>query len=84
MYPCGETMLKVEKQTFNLLKSYLTFWIVFLGVAVIDSSVFLYGTIFPRTPQKHRLQMLQHFAKCIVQNKAQRQQVRAEANEACC
>lgn len=45
-----------------------------LGVAVIDSSVKLYGLVFPRVAHKHRLQMLQHFNECIKQAKSFRQQ----------
>uniref|UniRef100_A0A8W8HWL4 HEAT repeat-containing protein 5B n=1 Tax=Magallana gigas TaxID=29159 RepID=A0A8W8HWL4_MAGGI len=45
-----------------------------LGVAVIDSSVRLYGLVFPRVAHKHRLQMLQHFIECIKQAKSVRQQ----------
>ena len=45
-----------------------------LGVAVIDSSVRLYGQIFPRVAHKHRYQMLQHFNECIKQAKSTRQQ----------
>ncbi|XP_033734296.1 HEAT repeat-containing protein 5B-like isoform X1 [Pecten maximus] len=45
-----------------------------LGVAVIDSSVKLYGLVFPRVANKHRYQMLQHFNECIKQAKASRQQ----------
>lgn len=45
-----------------------------LGVAVIDSSVKLYGVIFPRVAHKHRYQMLQHFIECIRQAKSSRQQ----------
>ena len=45
-----------------------------LGVAVIDSSVRLYGLIFPRVAHKHRYQMLQHFNECIKQAKSSRQQ----------
>ncbi|CAF1187973.1 unnamed protein product, partial [Didymodactylos carnosus] len=45
-----------------------------LGVAVIDASILLYGTMFVRVPNKHRLQMLQHFGDCIKQSKAQRQE----------
>lgn len=36
-----------------------------LGVAVIDSSVTLFGCVFPRVANKHRLQMLEHFSECI-------------------
>ncbi|GFO34553.1 heat repeat-containing protein 5b, partial [Plakobranchus ocellatus] len=45
-----------------------------LGVAVIDSSVKLYGVIFPHVAHKHRFQMLQHFNECIRQAKGPRQQ----------
>ena len=45
-----------------------------LGVAVIDSSVKLYGLVFPKVAHKHRLQMLDHFSECIKQAKSQRQQ----------
>ncbi|KAH8294799.1 hypothetical protein KR018_003155, partial [Drosophila ironensis] len=45
-----------------------------LGVAVIDMSVTLYGTIFPKVANKHRLQMLDHFAECIRQAKSSRQE----------
>lgn len=45
-----------------------------LGVAVIDSSVKLYGSVFPRVANKHRFQMLQHFNDCIKQAKSFRQQ----------
>lgn len=45
-----------------------------LGVAVIDSSVSLFGLIFPRVANKHRLQMLDHFAECIKQAKSSRQE----------
>ncbi|XP_067680006.1 HEAT repeat-containing protein 5B-like isoform X1 [Haliotis asinina] len=45
-----------------------------LGVAVIDSSVRLYGFIFPRVAHKHRYQMLNHFNECIKQAKSSRQQ----------
>ena len=45
-----------------------------LGVAVIDSSVKLYGVIFPHVAHKHRYQMLQHFNECIRQAKGPRQQ----------
>ncbi|XP_067647134.1 HEAT repeat-containing protein 5B isoform X3 [Eurosta solidaginis] len=45
-----------------------------LGVAVIDMSVTLYGLIFPKVANKHRLQMLEHFAECIRQAKSSRQE----------
>ena len=45
-----------------------------LGVAVIDSSVSLYGQVFPRVAYKHRLQMLEHFSECIKSAKSNRQQ----------
>lgn len=37
-------------------------------------SVTLYGTIFPKVANKHRLQMLDHFAECIKQAKSNRQE----------
>ncbi|XP_043232384.1 HEAT repeat-containing protein 5B-like isoform X2 [Amphibalanus amphitrite] len=45
-----------------------------LGVAVIDQSVTLFGLVFPRVANKHRLQMLNHFAECIKQAKGIRQE----------
>lgn len=45
-----------------------------LGVAVIDMAVTLFGTIFPKVANKHRLQMLEHFAECIRQAKSSRQE----------
>ncbi|XP_014275349.1 HEAT repeat-containing protein 5B isoform X4 [Halyomorpha halys] len=43
-----------------------------LGVAVIDASVILFGCVFPRVNQKHRLQMLEHFSECIKAAKSSR------------
>jgi hypothetical protein len=45
-----------------------------LGVAVIDMSVLLFGQIFPRVANKHRLQMVDHFAECIKHAKSSRQE----------
>lgn len=45
-----------------------------LGVAVIDMSVSLFGQIFPRVANKHRLQMLEHFSECIKHAKSARQE----------
>lgn len=45
-----------------------------LGVAVIDMSVSLFGQIFPRVANKHRLQMLDHFNECIKHAKSGRQE----------
>lgn len=45
-----------------------------LGVAVIDTSVSLFGLIFPKVANKHRLQMLEHFAECIKHAKSSRQE----------
>ncbi|UJR09975.1 hypothetical protein I4U23_014199 [Adineta vaga] len=45
-----------------------------LGVAVIDASILLYGTMFIRVPNKHRLNMLQHFIDIIKQSKGPRQE----------
>src|SRR5262245_51952195 len=39
-----------------------------LGVSVIDASILLYGTMFVRIPNKHRLNMLQHFIDTIKQS----------------
>jgi len=36
-----------------------------LGVAVIDAAIQLYGLMYPKVPNKHRLQMLVHFSDCI-------------------
>lgn len=40
-----------------------------LGVAVIDASIVLFGHVFPRVLQKHRLQLLHHFEDSIKQAK---------------
>lgn len=45
-----------------------------LGITVIDMSASLFGTVFPRVSNKHRLQMLDHFAECIKHAKSQRQE----------
>uniref|UniRef100_A0A182NZG0 HEAT repeat-containing protein 5A n=1 Tax=Anopheles epiroticus TaxID=199890 RepID=A0A182NZG0_9DIPT len=45
-----------------------------LGVAVIDMSVILFGLIFPKVANKHRLQMLEHFGECIKHAKSSRQE----------
>jgi hypothetical protein len=45
-----------------------------LGVSVIDASILLYGTMFIRVPNKHRLNMLQHFIDIIKQSKGARQE----------
>ena len=36
-----------------------------LGVALVDKSVIVFGKIFPRAANKHKLQMIQHFKECI-------------------
>lgn len=41
---------------------------------MIDQSVFLFGQIFPRVANKHRLQMLDHFVECIKHSKSARQE----------
>lgn len=41
-------------------------------MAVIDSSVFLFGLIFPRVANKHRLQIIDHFVECIHHAKSSR------------
>ncbi|XP_049821749.1 HEAT repeat-containing protein 5B isoform X2 [Aethina tumida] len=45
-----------------------------LGVAVIDMSVLLFGQIFPRVTNKHRVQMIDHFSECIKHAKSTRQE----------
>ncbi|XP_073829130.1 HEAT repeat-containing protein 5B isoform X2 [Musca autumnalis] len=45
-----------------------------LGVAIIDMSITLFGLIFPKVANKHRLQMLDHFGECIKQAKSSRQE----------
>ncbi|KAL7035637.1 hypothetical protein ACKWTF_008482 [Chironomus riparius] len=45
-----------------------------LGVTVIDMSATLFGNIFSRVSNKHRLQMLEHFSECIKHAKSQRQE----------
>lgn len=45
-----------------------------LGVAVIDVSVLLFGQIFPRVANKHRVQMIDHFNECIKQARSTRQE----------
>lgn len=36
-----------------------------LGVSVIDASIQLFGIMYPKVPNKHRLEMLLHFIDCI-------------------
>ncbi|CAG9828838.1 unnamed protein product [Diabrotica balteata] len=45
-----------------------------LGVAVIDISVLLFGQIFSRVTNKHRVQMLDHFTECIKHVRSTRQE----------
>lgn len=45
-----------------------------LGVAVIDMSVTLFGLIFPKVANKHRLQILSHFTNVIKDAKGARQE----------
>ncbi|KAF7992490.1 hypothetical protein HCN44_004834 [Aphidius gifuensis] len=45
-----------------------------LGVAVIDSSVLLFGQIFPNVVYKFCLEMLEHFNECVKQAKSERQE----------
>ncbi|CAF4616163.1 unnamed protein product, partial [Rotaria sp. Silwood2] len=49
-----------------------------LDVAVIDASILLYGTIFIRVPNKHRLNMLQHSIDIIKQSKEWMEKERKE------
>lgn len=46
-----------------------------LGVAIIDSSICLFGRAFPAVSYKHREQLLLHFKECIHQAKSARQEV---------
>lgn len=41
---------------------------------MIDMSVSLFGQIFPHVANKHRLQMLDHFAECMRHAKSSRQE----------
>ena len=45
-----------------------------LGVTVIDSSVALFGRVFPHVAVKHRQQLVSHFSDCIRQSRSSRQQ----------
>ena len=45
-----------------------------LGVAVIDMSIVLFGLIFARSANKHRITMFNHFTECIKQAKSSRQE----------
>ena len=46
-----------------------------LGVAIIDTSILLFGQLFPQLSSKHQKQLLMHFKECIKQAKpANRQQ----------
>jgi len=45
-----------------------------LGVSVVDQSIRVFGLIFPRVAQKHRLQMLAHFGEHTKQAQQQLQQ----------
>ncbi|XP_040574960.1 HEAT repeat-containing protein 5B [Lepeophtheirus salmonis] len=38
-----------------------------LGVAVVDIAIVVYGVVFPRVAQKHRVQMLNHFMEQLKQ-----------------
>ncbi|CAF3109864.1 unnamed protein product, partial [Rotaria sp. Silwood2] len=49
-----------------------------LDVAVIDASILLYGTIFIRVSNKHRLNMLQHSINIIKQSKEWMEKERKE------
>ncbi|CAF0928332.1 unnamed protein product [Brachionus calyciflorus] len=44
-----------------------------LGVSVIDASILLFGQIYPKCPNKHRLQILQHFIDLIQKQKVNKQ-----------
>ena len=48
-----------------------------LGVAVIDAAIQLYGIMYPKVPNKHRLQILLHFTECM------QKQATSKANALC-
>ena len=51
-----------------------------LGVAVVDSSIMVFGLVFPRAAVKHRAQMLEHFSQHLKVSQTQSSQnQRAEA-----
>lgn len=62
---CG--VIEREKRTISEFAGGVTEWqgALPLGVAVIDASIQLYGHMYPKVPNKHRLQMLTHFSDCI-------------------
>ena len=45
-----------------------------LNIAVVDEAIILFSCIFSRTPDKHRLQVLQHFLEIIKHTKGARQE----------
>ncbi len=47
-------------------------WPLPLGVAVVDKAIVVFGLVFPRVAQKHRLQLLDHFSEHIKQASAQK------------
>ena len=50
-----------------------------LGIAVVDTSIMVFGLVFPRAAVKHRAQMLEHFSQHLKVNQNQGQNLRAEA-----
>ena len=47
-------------------------WPLPLGVAVLDQSILVFGLVFSRVAQKHRLQLLEHFSEHIKQASVQK------------
>ena len=50
-----------------------------LGIAVVDASIMVFGSVFPRAAVKHRAQMLEHFSQHLKVNQNHNQNQRAEA-----
>uniref|UniRef100_A0A915L3D9 Uncharacterized protein n=1 Tax=Romanomermis culicivorax TaxID=13658 RepID=A0A915L3D9_ROMCU len=44
-------------------------------VSLIDASIILFGVMFPNVPNKHKIQMLDHFNECVKQAKGPKEQV---------
>ena len=53
-----------------------------LGVSVVDQSIVVFGVIFPRVAQKHRLQMLEHFSEHLKQHQGNKRGGSVAAAEA--
>ena len=62
----------LEHDVSYLFKVYTGDWPLPLGVAVVDKAILVFGLVFPRVAQKHRLQLLEHFSEHIKQASAQK------------